>query len=98
MGAKSPDRIPFQHFHFQSRTVGLMIENGWTAISQCEACRLQMTVDLELIVTVKGPDVTLWNRRQRCKSVGCTGWVFFLGKHPRRIGFDPLKIDPKAPL
>ncbi len=98
MSTKKPERIPFQHFHFQSRMVGLMIENGWTVISQCEKCQLQTTVDLDLIVTVKGPQVTLWNRRQRCKKVGCSGWVYFLGKHPRRIGFDRLEIDSKAPL
>ncbi len=97
MSTKQPERIPFQHFHFQFRAVGLMIENGWTVVSRCEV-QLQMSVDLALTVKVKGPDATLCNRGQRCKKVGCSGWVYFLGKHPRRIGFDALKIDEKAPL
>ncbi len=41
-----------------------------------------MPVDLALIVRLRGPSVSLWNRTGRCKRIGCVGVVDFLAKAP----------------
>lgn len=63
-------------------TVGAMRRERWDVLSKCQACGLLMRVDLDLIIQVRGPGVSLWNRRARCRRLGCTGWVEFQAKAP----------------
>ena len=39
-------------------------------------------VDLGVIARISGPNTSLWNRKARCKKVGCVGFVEFQAKAP----------------
>ena len=82
MGARHPDRIPIKEWHAAGRTVAQMRERRWDVLSKCLACGLMMQVDLGLVIRVAGPDVSLWDRRQRCRCLGCEGDTVFLGRPP----------------
>ena len=41
-----------------------------------------MRVNLAVLIRVSGPDLSLWNRKARCRRVGCLGHVEFQGKAP----------------
>lgn len=64
-------------------TVGEMLQAqqgaGSCAVTvTCTACKVGRDVDLAAIVARKGPDVSLINRRARCRlTAGCTGWNRF---------------------
>lgn len=60
------------------RTLGRMIEHGFTAFGRCSTCGKEKAVDLEALAALKGADYSLWNRRSRCQlTEGCRGWVHF---------------------
>lgn len=44
--------------------------------------RLVMRVNLSAIIKVNGPQFSLWNRKARCRRVGCTGFVQFRQRRP----------------
>ncbi|UTP38665.1 hypothetical protein M9M90_15750 [Phenylobacterium sp. LH3H17] len=91
MGTKNIDRLPFEGFRRNAETVAQMQAAGWSVIAKCDTCRVALDVNLAFIAKASGPDTSLWNRRQRCKVVGCSGWVDFLGRHPRRASHEPLR-------
>ena len=78
--------------------VETMLRDRWDVISVCAACGLTMRVDLELIVKVSGPRVSLWNRRARCRRLGCKGWVEFRARAPGMYTHEPLLADEREPL
>jgi len=82
MGSRNPDRIPIAMRRRRCESVGDMIRLGWDVHSKCEACGLLFRVNLKLIARVKGADFSLWNRKERCKRLGCVGFVNFQGKAP----------------
>lgn len=58
------------------KTVGAMLEEGIEVRAWCDRnCTDWFVVDLEKLRRLKGPDYSLVNRRSRCKTPGCTGWV-----------------------
>lgn len=60
------------------RTVGAMIDEGIEIRASCDRhCSDWFVVDLEKLRRLKGPDYSLVNRRSRCKTPGCKGWVKF---------------------
>jgi hypothetical protein len=63
-------------------TVEKMRRDRWDVISSCGKCGLIMRVDLSLVIQVSGPNVSLWNRKARCRRLGCSGWVEFQGRAP----------------
>jgi hypothetical protein len=63
-------------------SVEAMRREGWDVISRCQQCGLIMQVNLALIIRVRGPGVSLWNRKERCRRLGCVGWVEFQGRAP----------------
>lgn len=93
MGARNADRIPNSAFHGQASTVALLRANRWEVISHCYTCQLMMVVDLALVEMVSGPDVSLWNRKARCKRIGCPGHVQFEAKRPGRTIYEPMTVD-----
>lgn len=82
MGRVDPAKLPIHHWEHQFHTVADMIAAGWTVITKCETCGLMMTVDLKLVAKIAGPETVLWNRKQRCRRMGCPGHVIFMAPHP----------------
>jgi len=71
-----------------------MARDRWDVISICEKCGLVMRVNLGLIVRVSGPATSLWNRKARCRRVGCTGFVVFQARAPGMAMHEPLTAPP----
>lgn len=82
MGSRNSDRIPIQMRRRKCETVADMAAQGWDVLSKCQACGLVMRVNLKMIAKVSGPATSLWNRKQRCRRVGCTGFIEFQGRAP----------------
>ena len=91
MGAKNLDRIPMAEWRRKAETVADMQAQGWDVITRCQACGLAMTVNLDLVGWVSGPGTVLWNRKARCRRIGCSGFVEFQGRPPRRQTYEPLR-------
>ncbi|MGA0603511.1 hypothetical protein ACO2Q3_22580 [Caulobacter sp. KR2-114] len=96
MGQRNIDRAPIRMRYHHGRTVADMLGNRWQVISKCRTCGLIMLVNLRLVVVVSGPGVSLWNRRARCRRLGCAGVVDFQAMAPGMDGFQPLEIDERA--
>ena len=61
------------------QTVQAMIDGGIEVRAWCERhCRrFHFVVDLERVKAAKGADYSLINKRTKCKTSGCDGWVRF---------------------
>jgi hypothetical protein len=91
MGARHPDRIPIADWRLGHESVAQMRKPGWEVISVCDGrCQVKTAVDLSVIEKISGPETSLWNRTQRCRTIGCTGMVHFDAKPPQRTVYDRL--------
>ena len=90
MGTVSPDRIPMAMRRKGCETVEQMHRAGWDVISYCDKCALIMTVNLVMIIRLRGPNVSLWNRKARCRRFACVGFVEFRGRAPGMTTHMPL--------
>ncbi len=70
-----------------------MRRDGWDVISNCEKCDLMMTVDLERLIRKRGPNLSPWNRKARCRRLGCRGYVSFPGKAPGMSMHEPIEAE-----
>lgn len=93
MGKRNIDRYSIQERYHQGRTVGDMLGNRWEVMSKCYACQLEMVTSLPMIIKLRGPNVRLWNRKERCRRLFCNGVVHFWGKAPGMVCYAPLEID-----
>ncbi len=93
MGHRNPDRVPLRMRRGRAESVDAMRRQNWEVISHCGRCGLMMPVDLALVAKVKGAAYSLWNRKARCRRLGCTGFVTFQAKAPGMIGFEDLSAD-----
>jgi len=75
--------------------VGAMLRDRWDVISVCDVCALAMRVDLALVAKVSGARVSLWNRKARCRRLGCKGWVEFRARAPGMYTHEPLIADDR---
>lgn len=82
MGTTDPDRVPITYRRRKCESVGDMIRQGWDIHSRCMTCGTLFRVNLRIIAKVKGPDFSLWNRKDRCRRLGCIGHVEFQGRAP----------------
>ena len=71
-----------RHRRFKCETVDQMLQQGWDVQSKCTTCGLLMRVNLRLVVRIKGPCFSLWNRKTRCRRIGCLGFTEFQAKAP----------------
>ncbi len=94
MGHRNPDRVPIAYRRARCETVAQMQRDRWDVISKCEKCGLIMRVDLALIIHVSGPAVSLWNRKARCRRLGCGGWVEFQARAPGMAYHEALAAPP----
>lgn len=97
MGSRNADRIHISERRPRCETVAAMARDGWVVIAACDVCRVKMSVSLGVLARVRGPDYSLWNRRGRCKVVGCRGRVAFLADVGCGRGFEPLQA-PDRPM
>lgn len=94
MGSKRLDRIPIAEWRCVAETAADMRAKGWDVITRCQACGLMMPVDLDLIVWRSGAKTSLWNRKARCRRIGCQGWVEFQGRPPGVRLYATLSAPP----
>jgi hypothetical protein len=90
MGFKKPERRTAEYWRGHAETVTQMVQQHWDVTTECAVCRLAMRVDLALVAKVARPDVSLWNRRQPCRRLGCEGFVTFYGRPPELLRPIPL--------
>jgi hypothetical protein len=82
MSHRNPDRVSIIERRSKCETVGQMIVQRWDVITKCLACGLVMQTDLAFIARSVSRDLSIWNRRPRCRRLGCTGRVQFQAKAP----------------
>ena len=82
MGQRNLDRIHIAQWRSKYETVEAMHRDRIDVVSKCRKCDLTMQVDLALVIKVSGPNVSLWNRKARCRRLLCDGWVDFHAKAP----------------
>ena len=87
MGHKNADRVPLSYRRVHCETVADMVREGWDVLSQCGHCGLVMLV----IARVSGAETSLWNRKGRCRRLGCIGLVDFLAKAPGMYSHEALQ-------
>ena len=75
-----------------------MLAERWDVIAVCGRCGLVTRVNLGIIAKVRGRGFSLWNRKARCRKVGCSGHVAFHAKaadgmlwHEPLVGPDPRR-------
>jgi len=93
MGHKNPDRIPVAFYRASVITVADMTHHQWDVLSKCTACGLLMQLDLALVARLSGPQTVLWNRKQRCRRIGCQGFVEFQARPPGAAVYESLTAD-----
>ena len=90
MGARNPETLPIRAWRAQAETRGQMFSGGWSVISICRTCGLSMDVNLGDMIKLKGPNLSLWNRKAPCRKHGCRGFVVFQGRPPRVTRYQDL--------
>jgi hypothetical protein len=92
--------VPLSYRRRKCETVEQMIAQRWDVISHCRKCDLMMVVDLRLIARIKGLGFSLWNKKSRCRRVGCGGFVEFQARSPDMSWHEALEApwpDGKPP-
>ncbi len=102
MGAKNLDRIPAAAWRQRIETVADFQRDHIEVITDCPKCGLQMVVDLALVARVSGPTTSLWNRKPRCRKLGCGGRATLKAKLPGKGYYEALEAPwpsgrPPAP-
>lgn len=90
MGARNPDRVLIVEMRATVPTVGDMLGRGWTVVSKCRKCELQLIVDLAAVARYMGPQTSLWCAKRHCKKLGCNGWATYWAKMPAKGYFEEL--------
>lgn len=90
MGSRNPDRVSLAYRRRKCETVAQMLDQQWEVLARCAACGLLTHVDLKALCQVRGQAFSLWNRKSRCKRVGCGGVVAFQAKAPGMNWHEPL--------
>ncbi|MET0295361.1 MAG: hypothetical protein ABW042_10130 [Phenylobacterium sp.] len=94
MPRRNPARIPLAARRATCEGVEAMRRQGWDVISHCPACGLTMRVDLAALAILKGSDFSLWDRRARCRRIGCAGYASFQARAPDMSWHDALRTSP----
>lgn len=93
MPRRNPARIPLAARRPVCESVDDMRRLGWDVISRCPTCGLVMRVDLSALATLRGPSFSLWNRKARCRRLGCTGHASFQARAPDMAWHDELRAE-----
>lgn len=100
MGSRNLDRIHISEWRDKVRTAADMWAKGWKVHAVCEVCERETVVDLDHLVRLAGPGVSLWDKTSRCKQVlngahRCDGRVFFKALAPGASGYAFLGSPPR---
>lgn len=94
MGTKHPDQISPSNWRGGAETVGRMYERCWELTATCRSCGLIILVDLRVVICMKGPTFSLWNKHTQCRRLvfagRCRGVVDFAFKAPGMTQSKPL--------
>ena len=82
MGYRNPERRDLAHHLATPATISDMARIGWVVMARCQACQLDLRIDLELMVRLNGADLVLFGRTCRCRRMGCSGRMLFMGTPP----------------
>ena len=95
MGRRNVDRVPISFYRASVATVADMQRERWDVISKCTMCGPMMPVDLDLDLVAwrSGAKTILWNRKARCRRIGCGGFVEFQAKQPGGGYYQALRAD-----
>lgn len=93
MGRRNVDRVPISFYRATVATVADMQRERWDVISKCATCGLMMAVDLDLVAWRSGAKTVLWNRKARCRRIGCQGFVEFQARQPGGGYYQALRAD-----
>jgi len=101
MGSRNLDRIHISEWRDKVRTAADMWAKGWKVQAVCEHCERATVVDLDHLVRLAGPGVSLWDKTSRCKQVldganRCPGRVFFKALAPGAASYAFLGSPPRA--
>lgn len=103
MGSRNLERISILESRPGCETVEAMINANWRVRAQCTVCRLERAVDLRLVESTRGPEMSLWGRDAHCRRPKCLGRMWFYAnapwmRDPRRFdylsGAQPEKREP----
>jgi hypothetical protein len=83
MGFRKPENWKPEDWRATAETVGAMRKAHWDIIAHCLSCHLTLRVDTAVIIQLRGPNVSLWNKQAPCKKVGCKGSMEFQGRPPQ---------------
>lgn len=67
-----------------------MARRGWSLSAICRHCRLEMSVDVRVLIAMQGPTFDPWNRTGRCRRLGCRGLADFRFKARGMSHYKPL--------
>ena len=95
MSFRKPERRPPEFWRGRAETVTQMQALHWDVTTECASCRLEMRVDLAVVALAAGPETSLWNRRQPCRRLGCTGFVTFHARPPELLR--PIRLEAPWP-
>lgn len=101
MGSRNLDRISVAERRNQAETVADMWKRRWRIRVQCEACGVELTVNLLNLIKLNGPDLSLWFKSTRCRRIvgigeRCSGRMFFKALPPGASGYEFLGIAPRT--
>jgi len=95
MGRRNYEHWTARDWRAAGGTIEAMRLQGWSVVAVCGACDLVMAVNLDHLVKLCGPELSLWNRRARCRRARCQGAVRFYGK-PLQL-YDHIVLIAGAP-
>ena len=83
MGRKNLHAYSDADWREASRTARQIRANRWTVDAACDdVCNLVTEVNLDVVITMVGPDYSFWGATARCRRKGCPGRVtFYLNAH-----------------
>ncbi|MNJ26332.1 hypothetical protein D3C77_208060 [compost metagenome] len=87
MGFRAYEQRPLAYHLATPVPASEMRRRGWVVMARCQACQLDLRIDLDLMVRLNGPDLILFGRTCRCRRLGCSGRMVFMGTPPgQQIG------------
>lgn len=99
MGARNPDSVHISQWRNKAPTLADMWRGGWKIHAYCESCGDERAVNLEAMIRINGPALSLWDHHVACPRIliagPCRGRVFFKGRPRSGAHFDFLGALPR---
>lgn len=100
MGARNTDRVAIGEYRSKAATIADMWKLGWRLRSYCESCGAEREENLDAMIRLRGPGLSLWDKTGVCQSVVgveqvCKGRLFFKAMPRGALGFSFLGKMPR---